>query len=340
MSGESQAPAAADPAKTHLLPLVLKHTSPLLSCRFDRTGRYVFAGAEDFSIRRFLLEAGEQTALQGHASWVRGLAFLHDDATLVSAGYDGRLLWWPLAEAAPSPLRDVQAHQGWVRAIAVSPEGSRLATCGNDKLVKLWSSADGAALGELAGHESHVYNVAFHPASGQLASVDLKANIKVWDTAAGALLREFKAADLHKYDETFRADIGGARSIAFSPDGKYLACGGMTNVSNAFAGIGNPAAVLLDWETGEKVQLHVPKENLNAVTWGLRFHAEGYLIAQAGGGSGGRLLFYRPDAANDFFQLGLENSGRDMDLHPDGRRLAVAHVDGQVRLYLMADPSA
>ena len=91
---------AADPTKTHMLPAVLKHGSPLIACRFDRAGRFVFAGAEDLTIRRFDLASGAQTGLAGHVSWVRSLVSLHDDATLVSGGYDGRLIWWPLAAEA------------------------------------------------------------------------------------------------------------------------------------------------------------------------------------------------------------------------------------------------
>jgi hypothetical protein len=53
-----------------------------------------------------------------------------------------------------------------------------------------------------------------------------------------------KDANLHKYDSTFMADIGGARGMTFKSDGSVLALSGITNVANAFAGIGKPGVVL------------------------------------------------------------------------------------------------
>ena len=69
------------------------------------------------------------------------------------------------------------------------------------------------------------------------------------------------ASPLWKYDAGFRADVGGVRAMAFSGDGKLLACAGITEVSNAFAGIGNPLVVVFDFEKGEKqTQLVVEQE--------------------------------------------------------------------------------
>jgi hypothetical protein len=64
------------------------------------------------------------------------------------------------------------------------------------------------------------------------------------------------------------------------------------------------------------------------------FHPDGFLAA-TGGGSGGALWFWRPDHAASFFTLRLPTNARDLDLHPDGRRLAVAFFDGAVRIYDM-----
>lgn len=340
MSDADKAPtAAADPTKTHATES-LKYTSPFLSCRFDPQGKFVFAGAQDNTIQRWRLDGLQQTSLVGHESWVRALAFSPDGATLYSGGYEGRLLFWPTADEQPVPQRTIEAHQGWVRAIVATPDGKEVVTCGNDLLIKVWSAADGRLLRELKGHESHVYNMALSPDGRHLASFDLKGVIRHWDLTEAKELRKLAAADLHKYDTTFLADIGGVRGIEFSADGKLLACGGITNVSNAFAGIGNPAIVLVDWEKGEKLRLQRPKENFNASTWGLNFHPAGFLVTVAGGGGGGFLIFYKPDQAEPLFQFKLPNTGLDMHLHPDGFRVAVAHYDNHVRLYELRPKSA
>ena len=139
---------------------------------------------------------------------------------------------------------------------------------------------------------------------------------------------------LYKYDPTFMADIGGVRSMAFSADGAYLACAGITNVSNAFAGIGNPLFVLFDWKTGQRKQLLKPKVAFQGTGWGVAFHHLGIVIGVAGG-NGGQLWFWNVDKPESFHNLALPNNARDLDLHPDGRRLAIPFFDGSVQVYDM-----
>jgi len=324
-----------DPAKT-VVGTQWPSPTPLISCRFDPLGRYAFAGGQDNKVYRWDVATGTQTALTGHESWVRAIAFHPNGETTYTADYAGRMLWWPTAAEAPQPTRTIEAHRGWVRAIAVSPDGATIATAGNDHLVRLWSTADGAPLGELAGHACHVYNLAFLPAGGQLASADLKGIVKHWDLSTMAEVRQLDASPLHKFDAGFQADIGGARSMAFSADGKYLACGGITNVSNAFAGVGNPVAVLFDWAEGKAVQQHVSSGGVQGNVWGLAFHPDGYLVGAVGGTGGGHLFFWKPDAPGEAFHFPLPNTARDMHLHADNLRLAVAHADNHLRVVQLA----
>jgi WD40 repeat protein len=321
-----------DPAQIHAGPQ-WKHTRPLTACRFDPTNKFAFTGAEDNFVTRWDLATGTPTPLAGHDSWVRAIACSADGQTLFSGGYDGRVIWWPASAEKPEPARKIDAHQGWVRAIALSPNGQQLASCGNDNVVKVWNVADGALVAELPGHASHVYNVAWHPDGNSLASCDLKGVVKQWNVTEKKMVREFTAAALHKYDDTFRADIGGARSLAFSRDGKQLAVGGITNVSNAFAGIGNPAVVLLNWEDGKPIVQYGGKEKIQGVMWGVRQSPDGYWIGLTGGGGGGWLYFWRDAAADEFFKFKLTDNGRDLDLSPDGTKMAVAHSDNHLRLY-------
>ena len=324
----------ADPAQTHLAQ-EWKHAAPLLGCRFDPTGRYAFACGQDRGVQRWELASGKKTTLAGAGSWARSLAFADGGKLILSGGYDGRVLAWPLEGDGKAPAKAWEAHDGWVRALAVSPDGKLLASCGNDALVRLWSLPDGKPVHTLEGHGCHVYNVAFHPTAPLLVSGDLKGVLKVWDMKSGSAARELDARVLHKYDPSFMADHGGIRGMAFSADGSLLACAGITDVSNAFAGVGKPLVVLFDWASGKVKHLLRPKEAFQGTAWGTFVHPAGF-VAAAGGGNGAMLWFWNTAAGQESFALKLPAIARDLSLHPDGRRLAVACADGGLRVYLMA----
>ena len=331
-AGPLPAPVKIDPKQTHLV-ATWTHTSPLVGCRIDPSGRFVFAGAQDNAVVRWETATGKKVLLAGHKSWVRALAFA-PGGLLYSADYAGRILAWPVDAAAPVPRQTIVAHRGFVRALAVSPDGRTLASCGNDHLVKLWSVPAGKLVRTLAGHACHVYNVAFHPDGRSLVSADLKGVVKVWDLAKGETTRTLDAKVLHKYDPVFMADHGGVRSMAFSADGTLLACAGITEVSNAFAGIGKPLVVVFDFKSGkEKVRLR-PRVPFQGTAWGVAFHPAGFVLG-VGGGNGGALWAWRGGQALATYTLALPNNARDLALHPDGRRLAIPFFDGAVRVYDM-----
>ncbi len=322
-----------DPRQTQLTQ-EFKHDSPLIGCRIDPSGRYVFASAQDNTIQRWELATGKKTSLIGHKSWVRSLAFEPSDHLFFSGDYAGRILTWPVHAETPKPRLPLEAHHGWVRAVAVSPDGKLLASAGNDHHVKLWSCPEGKPVGVLEGHNCHVYNVAFHPSGQDLVSADLKGIVKHWNLSTRTVVRDLDASALYKYDGGFRADIGGVRSMAFDSAGTLLACAGITEVTNAFAGVGKPLVVLFDWLAGKRRQALVPKENFQGTAWGVAFHSLGFIIG-AGGGSGGALWFWQPEQAQAFHTVKLPANARDLSLHPDGVRLAVAFADGAVRVYRM-----
>jgi WD40 repeat protein len=328
-------PVKIDPTKTKP-GKELKHTSPLVGCRFDPSGKFVFASAQDNSLQRWEIASGKKTPFPGHNSWVRGIAFSKDGKTLFSADWTGKILVWAVDGDKPEPRQTIQAHTGWARALAVSPDGKRLASVGNDGRASLWNVADGKAITAWAAHESHVYNVAFHPDGKSLATADLKGIVKHWSVEGAAAPvkpeRELDAKVLHKYDATFMAEHGGVRSMTFSADGALLACAGITNVSNAFAGIGNPLVVLFDWKTGQRKQLLKPKAAFQGTMWGVAFHPAGYVLGTAGG-NGGQLYFWQADRAESVHMVALPNNARDLDVHPDGTKLAIPFFDGAVRLY-------
>lgn len=321
-----------DPKKTKELKKI-KLPSPLLGCRFDPSGKYVFAGAQDNSIRRWDWSTTKATAFTGHKSWIRALAFDNSGKTLFSGDYRGRLLVWDVEGDGKKPVKDIDAHRGFLRALAVNPTGKLLASCGNDHQIRIWSIPDCKMTTELTGHECHVYNVAFHPDGKHLVSADLKGKVKQWDLATGNVVREFDGSILHKYDKNFRADIGGVRSMDFSADGSLLLCAGITNVSNAFAGVGNPLFVGFDWKTGKPAKNFKPAKAFRGSGWGVVTHPSKLILGVGAGGGGGALWFWKPESDKSIHMLKLPTNARDLDLHVDNRHIAIAFADGYARVY-------
>ena len=321
-----------DVTKTHVAK-ELKVGSPLISCRYEPKGHYIFAGAQDYQIWRWEPSTNKKIQLKGADAWVRGIAFSPDGKTMLTGGYDGRLLWWPVD--GEKPERTVEAHTGWIMGVGVSPDGKLIATTGNDKLVKIWNFTDGKLLHTLKGHESVIYNAVFHPQGQQLATSDLKSNILVWNIGTGKLSRKFLAEKMHSYDKTFKADIGGARAMQFNRQGTQLAFGGVTNVTNAFAGVGNPAVVIIDWKSGKNLMQHLAKATFRGVTWGVGLHPSGVVLGGAGGTSGGQVYFWKAGQKNEFHKFKLKDTCRDLHLAPDHLHFVTAHYDGHLRICRM-----
>ncbi len=322
---------AADPSKAHVA-LDLAHKRPLICVRLDPSGKFVFAGSEDETIRRWDLATKAEVELKGHESWVLALDVTPDGATLLSGAADGRLFWWPAGAEAPAPSRTIQAHSGWINHLVVSPDGATVATCGNDRLVRLWSVADGSQIAELPGHERPVYRVLFPPGGKTLLTADLFGRVVEWELATRKEIRRLDAAKLYKYEGGQGVDYGGVRDFALSPDAQWLVCSGLIEASNPLGAVSNPAVVVFDWKAGSEKVLARPKADIKGVGWGVKFLPNGDYVQASGGTGGGHLWFYKPGEANEFATLNLKNTARGLDVSVDGLRVATAHHDGHVRI--------
>ena len=300
---------------------------PAVGCRFDPSGQFVFATAQDNTIQRWELATGKATPLVGHDSWVRALAFHPAGSTLYSGGYDGRVIWWDAdgrsaaaaahdrgpprlgARGGRQPRRQAAGHLRQRQPGQALVRGRRHAR---------WASC--------VGHANHVYNVAFHPDGGALVSGDLKGVVASGTWPAASNCGSSTPRRCASTTQGFGADIGGVRGMAFSADGKLLACGGITDVSNAFAGIGNPLVVLFDLETGEKQQQLVTAAKLKRRrSRNVRFHPRRFRDRRAAAATTAATCCSGSSTQpNEFFDFKLPDSCRDFDLHR--RPAAAGHV--------------
>jgi WD40 repeat protein len=180
--------------------------------------------------------------------YVTALAVGADGLVVVGLG-DGQLVGIELPKGRER-FR-VAAHPGGVLGLAVSPDGQRIATCGGEPTARLWS-ATGAAIAALpAGGRAWVEHVAWSPDGAHVAIAAGRA-VRVW-TATGAPRLESEALPSTVAGLAWRADSAGLAAIAYggvhllplleggvarhlawkgslisvawSPDGKILACG-------------------------------------------------------------------------------------------------------------------
>jgi WD40 repeat protein len=275
----------------------LSRSDILLSLARHRGTSRLFLGSSDAKV--YDLDAAEEKPegkpMEGHTSYVTGVAVA--GAAVVSGGYDGRLIWWDLESR--TELRSFTAHGRWIRAVAASPDQRRLASVADDMVCRLWDAASGERLLELRGHDpetpqhfpSMLFTCAFSPGGAALATADKLGRIIVWDSASGKRLAALEAPEMYTWDGKQRIhSIGGVRSLAFSPDGKLLAAGGIGQIGNIDHLGGKARVELFDWRKGERLQAF-SSDKFNGLVSGLAFHPRGEWLLAGGGGENGFLAF-------------------------------------------------
>ena len=339
MSEETVPPTPQRDIKASHIAREWKYSAPLVSCRYDPTGRYLLAGSMDFTIQRWDLQEDLHASFAGHQSWLRGIGFSADGQQLYSAGYEGKLCFWdtttlPSDGQPVRPTREIDAHKGWVRWLAMHPNGQLLATAGNDLKVKLWSTETGDLVQTFEGHEKHIYSLLFHPNGEALLSGDLQGVVNQWDLSTGKLVRTFDAKPLHAYKNKWEVDYGGVRCMTLSPDGQLLACGGLHKATNAFAGEQEPLALVFDWESGQQVRTHETTGIPRGIVWRLVYEDDGTLVGGIGGDTS--FLVFWNEEKTEIHKMKMPNTAHDMDRHPHDISLATAHHDGHIRITRMA----
>jgi WD40 repeat protein len=298
--------------------------------RLPGTSRVLFGGS-DFKVYDLDLggEKPEPAELGAHQSYVTGLAPTAG-AQGVSGGYDGRLIWWDTE--ARAQVRAVEAHGKWVRGVEATPDGATIASVADDMVCRLWDAASGRLLHELRGHAettphhypSMLFACATSPDGLLVATGDKVGHVVVWEVASGKQVASLEAPEMYTWDPSQRRhSIGGIRSLAFSPDGKLLAVGGIGKIGNIDHLEGKALVQVFDWRTGERTH-HFPSDQFKGLVERLAFHPRGDWLLAAGGANDGFLMFFDLVAGKVIAQEKAAMHVHDVALDANGTTIIAA----------------
>jgi uncharacterized delta-60 repeat protein len=210
------------------------------SVAFSPDGKYVVSGGCDLSTnapcvrssaRIWDVTNGREIARMAHGNSVNYVVFSPDGKYVVSGGCDSfythhcmqssARVW----EAATGKEISRMMPDSDVTSAAFSPDGKVVVSGSWDNTARVWEAATGKEIARMT-HGGTVESVAFSPDGKNIASggcdqriypsgVCAQGSVRVWEATTGKEIARMT------YDST-------VKSVAFSPDGKYIVSGGGT----------------------------------------------------------------------------------------------------------------
>lgn len=297
------------PPRMSAAPATYPHPVPVTAVAFSPDGGLLLAGGYH---ELLVFDAAEGRLVRRIANLgqrIMAIRWLADGRTVaVAGGEPGRDGDVRLVDFATGAVKSVVARSADVVCdVALRPGTDQLATASADGVVRIVDAASGAVLRAIASHGDWVTAVAWSDDGGRLASASRDRSAKVYDAGSGDLIGGFMGHSAAVRGLAFTAD--GGQVLSTGCDGKLLRW---------------------DVETGKPVGA------------ALALGGDGYQPVRAAG------LLVVPSADRNVRTIDLAKNAVVRTLaHPDwplcvavdaaGGRIATGAIDGQVRLWSLAD---
>jgi hypothetical protein len=287
-------------------------------------------------------------SLAGHGPQVQAVAFTADSKTLISAGFDGQVIFWDM-NRREKWLRITATPFGQLQSLAIDPQMHWLAVGQMSPEIRLFRFGEPLSVGLLKGHTDRVVQLAFLKDGQTLLSTGYDGSIRSWDVekqkegkpllASGRRLDRlavwedgkggrrlamagpnFVAVEAGQLERLPYQPLG----IAISPDGTLL------------AGPARARGVAL-WALPSNTLMGVIPEETDLR--GLVFTPDGKHIVVMGIN---QTCIYRTDGGKQVARIDHAEDGISLAVSPDGLWLAVGTMKGLVRVWhlpaLLAPP--
>jgi WD40 repeat protein len=237
----------------------LEHTGDALSLAWSPDGTMLGLGLWDGLLRLVRVADGQVVDIMGqHSAQVQNVAFSQDGRLVASCALEDVRLW-QVSDGSLLRIWEIPGG-GWIVGVTFSPDGTLVAAQrSSDGAVQLWRVADGALVRTFSGDWGLYFGgLAFSP-DGAVLALATGSQVLVWTVADGSLLRTLElpvedetdiaftsisfspdgsllAAVAHgelqlwqvadgRLLQTLARRTGQVYSVAFSPDGRFIATG-------------------------------------------------------------------------------------------------------------------
>ncbi|KAF2280902.1 WD40 repeat-like protein [Westerdykella ornata] len=194
--------------------LLKGHEDIIICLDVDWSGHWLATGAKDNTARLWRLDPENSSytchaVLTGHAESLGAIALphkvppegsqahtdplSHPPQYLVTGSQDRTVKRWDITKDAKGKLRAKytrKAHDKDINALDIDPSGTLFASASQDRTVKIYSAAEGEAIGVLRGHRRGVWTVKFAPKESQVPGSSSKGliatgsgdkTVKIWN---------------------------------------------------------------------------------------------------------------------------------------------------------------